>query len=155
MEILGKLLGSTARVKMMRLFLLNKNNNFNAKEVGERSRVDSSVVRRELKLLASVSFIKKRSSVSAEWYYNDSFKYGAEFEKLLISGESLNGGSILGTFKKVGKIKLLIVSGVFIKDGDSRVDLLIVGGWTQAWQDRRRYPQDRIRDGGRACLCCF
>lgn len=127
MEILGKLLGSTARVKMMRLFLLNKNNNFNAKEVGERSRVDSSVVRRELKLLASVSFIKKRSSVSAEWYYNDSFKYGAEFEKLLISGESLNGGSILGTFKKVGKIKLLIVSGVFIKDGDSRVDLLIVG----------------------------
>lgn len=127
MEILGKLLGSAARVKIMRLFLLNKNNNFNAKEVGERSRVDGSVVRRELKLLASVNFIKKRSSVSAEWYYNESFKYGAEFEKLLISGESLNGGSILGTFKKVGKIKLLIVSGIFIKDGDSRVDLLIVG----------------------------
>ena len=127
MEILGKLLGSTARVKIMRLFLLNKNNNFNAKEVGERSRVPVGIVRKELKLLASVSFIKKRSSVSAEWYYNDSFKYGAEFEKLLISGESLNGGSILGTFKKVGKIKLLIVSGVFIKDGDSRVDLLIVG----------------------------
>jgi hypothetical protein len=127
MEILGKILGSPARVKIMRLFLVNKNNNFNPKEVAERSRVGVNIVRRELRLLASVNFVKKRSASSTEWYYNPTFKYGAEFEELLVLGESLSNESIVETFKKVGKIKLLIVSGVFIKNSDSRVDLLIVG----------------------------
>ncbi len=127
MEILGKILGNEARVKIMRLFLLNKNNNFNAKEVAQRSRVGVDVVRRELKLLSSAGFTKKRGTASPEWYYNNSFSYGEDFEKLLVSGESLSSGSIIETFKKVGKIKLLIVSGVFIKNSDSRVDLLIVG----------------------------
>ncbi len=127
MEILGKILGSPARVKIMRLFLVNKNNNFNPQEVAQRSRVGVNVVRRELRLLASVNFVKKRSAASTEWYYNPVFKYGAEFEELLVLGESLSSESIIETFKKVGKIKLLIVSGVFIKNSDSRVDLLIVG----------------------------
>lgn len=127
MEILGKILGSPARVKIMRLFLVNKNNNFNPKEVAQRSRVGVDIVRRELRLLASVNFVKKRSATSTEWYYNPAFKYGAEFEELLVLGESLSIESIVETFKKVGKIKLLIVSGVFIKNSDSRVDLLIVG----------------------------
>ena len=35
--------------------------------------------------------------------------------------------ALLKTFKKAGKVKLIIVSGAFIKSKDSRVDLLIVG----------------------------
>ncbi len=33
----------------------------------------------------------------------------------------------MGNFKKVGQVKLVIISGLFIKNNDSRVDLLIVG----------------------------
>ncbi len=127
MEILGKMLGSTARVKIMKLFLLNKGKEFNTADVVKRSRAGANLVRKEMRLLASVGFIKKRSSASAEWYFNPSFKYGAEFEELLVRSHTLNNNYILENFKNVGKIKLLVVSGVFTRSSDSRVDLLIVG----------------------------
>ncbi len=127
MEILGKILGNPARVKIMRLFLLNRSKGFRNKDIINRSRVSSDAVRKEIKLLASVGFIKKRGKFSLEWYFDSSFKYAGEFEDLLVRSENLNKQKLLLNFKKVGQIKLLIVSGVFIKNYNSRVDLLIVG----------------------------
>jgi len=127
MEILGKILGNSSRVKIMRLFLLNRSKGFKSKDIVSRSRVSSEIVRKELKLLSSVNFIKKRSASSPEWSFDPSFKYAGEFEDLLVRSEGVNKQKLLDNFKKVGRIKLLVVSGVFIKNGDSRVDLLIVG----------------------------
>ena len=127
MEILGKILGNGARVKIMRLFLLNKDKGFRSKDITKRSRVNLDVVRRELRLLTSVNFIKKRSRASLDWYFNSLFKYAKEFEDLLVRSDSLNKEKLLDNFKNVGRIKLLVISGVFIKNDHSRVDLLIVG----------------------------
>jgi hypothetical protein len=124
MEILGKILGSPARVKIMRLFLLNKDEKFKSKEVAKRSKVNARVAGRELKLLSSVHFVKKSNK---GWFFNPSFRYTSEFENLLGGAETLSKETILKTLKKAGKLKLLLVSGVFIKNKDSRVDLLIVG----------------------------
>jgi len=127
MEILGKILGNGARVKIMRLFLLNRGKAFKSKDIAKRSRVSPDIMRRELKLLASVGFIKKHSKASSDWFFNSLFKYAGEFEDLLVRSESLDKTKLLNNFKKVGRVKLVIVSGVFIKNDDSRVDLLIVG----------------------------
>lgn len=124
MEILGKILGSPARVKIMRLFLLNKSTAFTTKDIAKRSRVNMDVVRRELRLLDSAGFIKKRPK---DYVFNYNFKYAREMEGLLITTDTLDKDAILGNFKKAGKIKLLVVSGIFIKNKDSRVDVLIVG----------------------------
>ena len=124
MEILGKIFGSPARVKIMRLFLLNSENGFTNKDVAKKSRVNSSIARRELNLLSSVKFIKKNRK---NWFFNPCFKYATEIKKLLAGSDGLDKKVILNNFNKAGKIKLLLVSGVFIKDKDSRVDLLIVG----------------------------
>jgi hypothetical protein len=124
MEILGKILGNGSRVKIMRLFLLNKGQSFDNKEIARRSRVSPVNVRKELKLLSSVRFIKRKSK---EWTFNPLFKYAFEFERLLISTDTVNKGAILENFKKSGKVKFLLVSGVFIKNKDSRVDILVVG----------------------------
>ena len=124
MEVLGKILGSSARVKIMRIFLLNKDKGFTNKIVVKRSQVSPDVVRRELRLLSFVNFIKRRGT---EWSFNPLFKYGEEFADLLIMSDSLDKTKFLDNFKKVGRIKLVIVSGIFTKNPDSRVDLLIVG----------------------------
>lgn len=108
----------------MRLFLLNKDKTFTNKEIVTRSRVSVHQIRTELKLLELVGFVKKRTT---GWFFNPAFKYIKEFEGLLISADTLNEQSIADSFKKVGKVKLLVVAGVFIKNKDSRVDLLIVG----------------------------
>lgn len=124
MEILGKILGSPARVKIMRLFLLNKTSGFTTKEVIKRTRAGAQIARKELKLLESASFLKKRPN---DFVFNSGFKYGKEMEGLLINTDTWDKEAISDTFKKVGKVKLLLISGIFIKNRDSRVDLLIVG----------------------------
>jgi hypothetical protein len=124
MEIIGKLLGNSARVKIMRLFLLNKTKGFLNKEIVKRSRVTPELVRRELHLLATVGFIKKRGQL---WSFDNSFKYAIEFENLLINADTLDKEMIADNFKKVGRVKFLVIAGVFIKNKESRVDLLIVG----------------------------
>ncbi len=124
MEILSKILGNQARVKIMRLFLQNRGKTFSKKDVVKRSRVDSSVAARELSLLAAAGFARK---LSAGWAFNPAFKYGAQFEDLLINTDVLDRKEVEEAFRKAGRVKLLIVSGVFIKNKDSRADLLIVG----------------------------
>ncbi len=124
MEILGKILGSPARVKIMRLFLLNSKVGFSRKDIKKRSRVSSNIVSREIKLLASVGFVKKHGKV---WFFNPLFKYGGELDKLLVNSDSLDKKTIVDNFRKVGRVKFLLVSGIFIKNKDTRVDLLIVG----------------------------
>jgi DNA-binding Lrp family transcriptional regulator len=137
MEILGKILGSTARVKIMRLFLLNKSKGFKNVDIVKRSRVSSDAVRREIRLLASAGFLKKRG---ADWCFDPSFKYGAELEELLINTDTLSNEQISGNFKKAGRLKFLVVSGIFIKNKDSEVDLLIVGD---------KLKKNRIEEGVR------
>ena len=124
MEILGKIFGTTARVKIMRLFLLNKNKVFVNGDIATRSRVSIEGVRKEIRLLESIEFIKKRPN---GYIFNQNFLYTKELENLLVSTEVLDKEAVATSFKKVGKLKLLVVSGIFIKDKDSRVDILLVG----------------------------
>ncbi|MCX6757916.1 MAG: hypothetical protein NTZ44_03500 [Candidatus Nomurabacteria bacterium] len=124
MEILGKILGNPARVKIMRLFMLNNSNVFENKDIVKRSRVNPETVRKEIKLLASVGFVKSKKT---GWSFNQSFKYVSEFENLLVGADTLDKNAIAEIFKKSGKVKLLAVAGTFIKNKESRVDLLIVG----------------------------
>ncbi len=123
MEILGKILGSPARVKIMRLFLSAQNQSFENKDIASRSRVSATIVRKEIKLLSGAGFLKKKKQ---EWIFNPSFQYADEMERLLIGAEMLDKDAIAEAFRKSGKVKLLVVAGTFIKK-DSRVDLLIVG----------------------------
>lgn len=124
MEVLGKILGSPARVKIMRLFLMNRGKIFAAKDIAKRSRVSAAVARREVRLLTSAGFAKKRGQ---GYTYNTFFKYGGEFEDLLLGSSVLSKEEILENFKGTGRIKLFIISGVFVKQRESRADILIVG----------------------------
>ena len=124
MEILGKILGNPARVKIMRLFLLNSAEFFENKEIVKRSRVNSAVVRREVSLLSNVGFIKKSKQ---GWSFNPYFTYASQFERLLVGADQLDKDGLTQIFKKTGKIKVLIVAGKFLKNNDHRVDILIIG----------------------------
>lgn len=124
MEILGKLFGSPARVKIMRAFLLNPKTGFGVQDLARRCRVQPAAARKELRVLASIGFLRSHSK---GWVLNPTFKYAEETENLLVNADSINKNALTESFRKMGKIKLLIVSGIFIKDRDARVDLLIAG----------------------------
>ncbi len=144
MDTLSILFASEARIKIMRLFLFNEEKLFDLEAISQKSKVNTSITRKEInllqksKLLKTKSFFKafekkrgkKITEVSkrvAGFYLNKDFIYIEPLRKLLISTEILKSDQILKRFAKAGKLKLVIVSGVFTEDKDSRLDILVVG----------------------------
>lgn len=136
MEILAKLFGSSARVKIMRLFLLNSNSDFDIVEITSRSRVARSTARKEVNVLASIGFIKTKiitregsrggKKKVSTWHLNNSFQYLPPIQDLLTNPSVILPDDLTSRFKTVGKIKLLIVSGIFIGEKESRADIMLV-----------------------------
>jgi len=136
MDILAKLFGGQARVRIMRLFLLN-DNCFDIDEIASRTRITKPNVRKELNILASLDFIKSKIITKTgsrgskkkitTWCLNTDFRYLRPIKDLLIDPSLFIEEDLVQKFKPIGKIKLFIVSGVFLGNNDSRADILIVG----------------------------
>jgi hypothetical protein len=143
MDILAKIFGSPARVKIMRLFLLNPIDAFENSDVVKKSKVTATIARKDLLMLNKVGFIEKKSFFKEippktkkgkpkkkrvyGWKLNDEFPLLHPLHNLLINTEPLGKKEIVSRLKKCGNIKLIVISGVFIQNPDSRVDILIVG----------------------------
>lgn len=140
MEELEKLFGSGAKVKIMKLFLLNPDVAFEPTEVRKRCQVTSKSARRELNLLASIKFITNHSVVKPRtgrqaggykkakgWILNQVFPYIKPLQNLLVYTSALTQEDIKRKFNKAGNIKLMVTAGVFIQDWSGRLDLLVVG----------------------------
>ncbi|MCC7004705.1 hypothetical protein IT397_02190 [Candidatus Nomurabacteria bacterium] len=140
MKILEKLFGSDLRVKVLRLFLFNLNQPFDKEDVILRAKIKKSASDKEIKMLLKIGlikrkvfykeFIKGKDRVKRRvrgFVLNESFPHLSALQGLLIHTMPLSSGDIITRLGRAGKIKLVIVSGVFIQDWDSRVDMLIVG----------------------------
>jgi hypothetical protein len=141
MEILEGLLGGSARVKLMKLFLFHPEILFEKSDIVKRTKCSSALIQKEIKSLIEIDLIKKKTvSVNKQskngrifkkkaevFVLNPLFKYLNNLKGLLINNEQFNHGEILRKINKAGKIKLTVISGIFIQNDDSRVDILIVG----------------------------
>jgi len=137
METLAKLFGGQPRVRIMRLFLLNKDNNFEIEEIVSRSRVTKANVRKEINALLAMSFIKQKTITKegyrgskkkvTAYHLNPLFRYLEPMREILVDPTLLLQEDLPQRFRQIGKIKLMIVSGVFIGNSKSRADVLIVG----------------------------
>ncbi len=142
MEILSKLFGGEAKVKIMRLFLFNPDTVFEIGSIADRVKEDPARVRREILGLDKISLIKKKIVGKAEvkhgkktetrimsygYYLNRNFSYLSPLQNFLINAKPLQPKEIVKKLTQLGAIKLLVISGVFIQDSESRVDLLVVG----------------------------
>jgi hypothetical protein len=137
METLAKLFGGQARVKIMRLFLLNNGSVFEVEDVVSRSRVTKANSRKEINALHAMGFIKQKNVVHEgtrgakkkvpAWQLDSSFPYINSIRDLLVDPSLLLREDLSSRFKNIGKVKLMIISGIFIGSEKSRVDILIVG----------------------------
>ncbi len=131
MDILSSLFGSEGRIKIMRLFLFNPRQVFDAKQITLRTKLKSAVVRKEINALEKATLINKKSirvkkKSTKGWFLNPDFRYLGALQGLLINTASLDGRTILKKMGKIGRLKVLVVAGVFIQDWDSRADMLLV-----------------------------
>jgi hypothetical protein len=155
METLSKLFSGESRVKVMRLFLFNPEMIFSLEQVMDKAKISGKEAKAEIEVLKKAGMIKGRKFVQivqkkkrgkiieskrkVECFQLDpNFEYLLPLQNLLINPRPLRPAEILKRLSHVGKLKMVIVSGVFIQNPDSRVDILIVG------DNLRRGSIDRI-----------
>ena len=142
--MLEKLFGSAAKVKIIKLFLFNPDLAFDASQTAERAKVSKAVARREISNLGKISFLKPRVYIKEikrqknrtigtfrkktnGWTLDQKFPYIEEVKSFLLNINPFKHKDIVDKISRAGKIQLLIISGVFIKFPEARVDLLVVG----------------------------
>ena len=137
MDILEKIFNSPAQVKIMRLFLYNSETVFDAAEIKKRTQLSSRAASKEIRRLSAAGFLRERSFAASGrgaqgkrihgWVLHGRFPYLEQFKDLLVSCHEFERVAIAKKFSKAGRIKLLVISGVFLRSDFSRVDILLVG----------------------------
>jgi predicted protein tyrosine phosphatase len=144
MKTLSKIFSGEERVKVMRLFLFNPAEFFSLEQIMDKARISMKAVRFEIDVLQKAHMIKSRKSVHLVktkkrgktvevkkkvvcWHLDPNFEYLSAMQNLLINTRPLRKEEILKRLSRVGKLKMVIVAGVFIQNPESRVDILIVG----------------------------
>jgi hypothetical protein len=143
MKILEKLFGGVPRVKIMRMFLFNPEIAFDVHTIADRSKVSLSQVRKEVAALYDMGLVRKRSVIKHTpskskhgeskkkkvdgWILDTHFTYINELQQLVLNTTLIKNSDIVKRLQKSGKMKLILLSGLFIQNPDSRLDMFVVG----------------------------
>lgn len=133
MEILDKLFGGIAKVRALRLLLLNSEEVFSVAEIASRTQTKQKDVRREASMFEKIGLVKKRATTynrrKTQGYIIDpSFPYLEELTEFITRARPMSDKEMVRKISRAGRIKMIVLSGIFLKkDEGSRVDLLIVG----------------------------
>lgn len=128
METLSRIFGSETKVKMMKLFIFNEEHVFSTKDISNRTKSDLGKVRREISNLEKMGLIRRRVSRGKHGFVlNNQFAYIKQLRAFLIDVEPLQPREVVKKIAKSGSVKLIVTSGIFLQDPESRADLLVVG----------------------------
>lgn len=144
MDIVEKLFGSAARVRILRLFLFNEGANFENADIAKQTKTNATAVRRETALFLRIGLIKrvtfsvpvtykkgsKKRVVKKRvqgWSLDSKCPQIAALRSFLLTAAPMEENQIIKKLNRAGRCKLVVVAGSFIQDWDGAIDLLIVG----------------------------
>lgn len=140
--MLEKLFGSNARVKILKLFLLNPSDKFYIRQLSRDLKLQLNSVRRELDNLEKFGILtsdiknekdgnsdKKEESGQEKKYFraNPCFILFDEIKALIVKAQILYEKDFVKKLNSIGKINLLVLTGIFVNNPDALIDILIVG----------------------------
>lgn len=133
---LSILFGSPARVKLLRFFLFNPSKEFTFDEISRRAKLVRRTARTEMNALERADLIKKkqvyqqleghnkRTRVQA-YTLNKDFAELQALQTFLFETAPINGKTLLKHLRKAGPIDFVCVTGVFLREFEQRLDVLI------------------------------
>ncbi|MCX6788215.1 MAG: hypothetical protein NT108_03585 [Candidatus Kaiserbacteria bacterium] len=128
MESLAKLFGSAARLKVLRLFMFNKDASFTPTDISVRTKLTKEVVRRELADLCTADLLRKKNTQAAARYQtNPRFEHLSALDTFIRETTAVQPQNMLKVLKRAGVLRLVVLSGLFTGTLDTQIDLLIVG----------------------------
>jgi hypothetical protein len=135
-QILEQLFDSPIKVKLLKLFLRNPNRHFLLSEIVKKTQSKRALVKRQVKGLESIKFLNvkkvrasRKKGIAGGFYYslNQNFDFYPELQTLVLKSSPTCKETMLKRIMKLGKIKMALISGVFLNTENYRVDLFLVG----------------------------
>jgi hypothetical protein len=128
MDPLARLFSSSARLKLLRLFLFNDDSTFPVTDVAFRTNVPLDSTRKEIRVLLTAGVIRKKTGKEGVGFVaNKRFAHYSELQTFLRTTTSLSDTDMITMLKKAGSLRLIALSGLFSGAIDTKADLLIVG----------------------------
>lgn len=130
---------------MLKLFLYNQDLFFSLADLSKRTKIRTALLKKELELLEEIGFTstkklliappsngKKKSKPKSAtkgrvWSLNQDFFYLEHLRAMFHTDFLASHDELAERFKNCGKLRLVVLSGMFMQDGGTRADLLIVG----------------------------
>lgn len=135
-RILEQLFDSPIKVKLLKLFLRNPNKQFLMPDIVKKTQGGKSVVNKQVKGLESIGLLNvkkikanRRKQIVGGLYYNvnPNFDFYAELQSLVLKSSPTSKEKMLKRIMKLGRIRMALISGVFLNSDNYRVDLFLVG----------------------------
>lgn len=128
MEMLGKIFGSGARLKTLRLFAFNQDASFTLAEVAERTKLAKDAARREVADLLSAGFLRKKGTATrARYQINPRFEHLTALDTFIRETTNVRKENILRALRRAGTLQLVALTGLFTGIIEPQIDLLVVG----------------------------
>ena len=133
---LSILFGSTARVKLLRLFLFNPSKEFIFDDISKRVRLVRRTAKTEISALEKAGVIKQKSVMTTVpgsskkmkavgYTVNKDFTELQALQTFLFETAPIDGKNLLGHLRQAGAIDFVGIAGVFVRDSEQRLDVLL------------------------------
>ncbi|MFA6106432.1 MAG: hypothetical protein WC745_02030 [Patescibacteria group bacterium] len=133
--MLQKLFGSKARVSLLKLFLLNAEEKFFVRELSRRLGLQVNSIARELDNLEAFGLLTSKLEIADQKKYyraNRDFILLGELKNLIIRSQVLYEKDFSEKMRRIGNLRLLVLSGIFAGWDAGPVDILVVGKLNKA-----------------------
>lgn len=128
MQSLGKLFGSPARLKMVRLFVFNQDSALTLAEVTLRAKLSKEVARKELNELLAAGLLRKKGMQTPMRYQtNPRFEHLTALDSFIRETTSVRPQDIVTALRRAGTLRVVALSGFFTGILEPQIDLLVVG----------------------------
>lgn len=126
-SLFDTLFGSRVRARLLRIFLLHPDTEFDPTTIAKRVGLKRPDVTKELAKLLKMGFISKKTRQGSRYYQvRLDFPFYQEL-KTLVSKLNINAkSSIFKKLRKAGDVKLVLISGAFINYSKSKADMVLV-----------------------------
>lgn len=139
---LAILFGNTARVKLLRLFLFNPGLIIGFDEILRRARLVRRTARTELNILEKAGVVRRKQMYEEipgrikkrrvlGYTLNKNFPLLSSMQSFLFNTAPLDSKTVLRHLKKAGKLDMVVVTGVFMREFDQRLDLIVASSKLQ------------------------
>jgi hypothetical protein len=127
-EIFSQLFESRVKARLIKFFMLNDKREYSQQEIVEKNKMSSVQITKELNRFEKMRMIIVRTKKGKKFFQtNTGFIFYPELKNLVVKSNTMPECRSLSQIKNLGKVRLALISGVFLNYPKGRADLLLVG----------------------------